>query len=82
MELLAVVTGRASPGRFYYSLPDGAVKLRPRPFRMVTTVADAKRGSSHNWNLLAFVFQADDEGSIPFTRSIFKIKDLSEIMRS
>jgi len=26
-------------------------------------------------------FQADDEGSIPFTRSIFKIKDLSEIMR-
>jgi hypothetical protein len=23
-------------------------------------------------------FQADDEGSIPFTRSIFKIKDLSE----
>jgi hypothetical protein len=25
-------------------------------------------------------FQADDEGSIPFTRSIFKIKDLSEII--
>jgi len=26
-------------------------------------------------------FQADDEGSIPFTRSIFKIKHLSRIMR-
>jgi hypothetical protein len=26
-------------------------------------------------------FQADDEGSIPFTRSIFKIKDLSGILR-
>jgi hypothetical protein len=29
----------------------------------------------------AEVFQADDEGSIPFTRSIFRIKDLSEIIR-
>src|SRR5262245_51943131 len=26
-------------------------------------------------------FQADDEGSIPFTRSIFKIKHLSRIIR-
>jgi hypothetical protein len=87
-DALVIATAAAAEPPPALTLAEKAGSSRPRPFRMARIRYVAQRtergcffGKSIDVDQPPESFQADDEGSIPFTRSSFKIKDLSEIMR-